>query len=78
MTGSYVFCSSAILGKFAKQLDVNLDDGQPFTGSVRAVKNKPTANAQTASCVKNADGTTPAGCTDVITDADSYTVCQAF
>ena len=78
MTGSYVFCSSGILGNFAKQLDVNLDDGQPFTGSVRVAKGKPTANGQTASCVKNADGTTPAGCSDVITDADSYTVCQAF
>jgi prepilin-type N-terminal cleavage/methylation domain-containing protein len=78
MTGTYVVCSSGILGKFAKQLDVNMDDGQPFTGSIRAVKGKPTANGNTASCVKNADGSTPVGCTDVITDSDSYTVCMAF
>jgi len=35
MTGSYVFCSSGILGKFAKQLDTTMDDGNTETGSIR-------------------------------------------
>jgi hypothetical protein len=35
MTGAYVVCSDAILGKFAKQLDITLDDGVGDTGSVR-------------------------------------------
>ena len=35
MTGSYVFCSSGILGKYAKQLDTTLDDGNTTTGSIR-------------------------------------------
>ncbi len=36
MTGAYVVCSDAILGKFAKQLDTTLDDGVGNTGSVRS------------------------------------------
>ncbi len=36
MTGAYVVCSDAILGKFAKQLDVTLDDGVGNTGSLRS------------------------------------------
>jgi prepilin-type N-terminal cleavage/methylation domain-containing protein len=32
--GSYIICSSHILGKFAKQLDTTLDDGVSNTGSV--------------------------------------------
>lgn len=35
MTGAYVVCSDSILGKFAKQLDITLDDGVGNTGSVR-------------------------------------------
>jgi prepilin-type N-terminal cleavage/methylation domain-containing protein len=34
MKGTYVVCSDAIPGKFAKQLDLTLDDGKPATGSV--------------------------------------------
>jgi prepilin-type N-terminal cleavage/methylation domain-containing protein len=35
LSGAYVVCSNAILGKFAKQLDLTLDDGAGDTGSVR-------------------------------------------
>ena len=35
MTGSYILCSTSILGKFAAQLDTTLDDGNPDTGSMR-------------------------------------------
>ena len=35
LSGSYVVCSTGILGKFAKQLDTTLDDGETSTGSMR-------------------------------------------
>lgn len=62
MSGTYVACSEAILGKFAKQLDVNLDDGVSNTGSVRVIASAGRASAGVANPV----------------DADSYTVCMAF
>ena len=34
LKGSYIICSSHILGKFAKQLDTTLDDGVSNTGSL--------------------------------------------
>ena len=34
--GSYVICSSGILGKFVQQLDTTMDDGNPTTGSMLA------------------------------------------
>ncbi len=34
--GSYVICSSGILGKFVQQLDTTMDDGNPGTGSMLA------------------------------------------
>ena len=37
MTGSYYVCSGGILGKFAKQLDITMDDGNTQTGSMRVV-----------------------------------------
>ena len=33
--GTYIICSAAILGKFAAQLDIQMDDGNPNTGSMR-------------------------------------------
>ena len=35
MTGSYNICSTGVLGKIAKQLDTQLDDGNTQTGSFR-------------------------------------------
>jgi prepilin-type N-terminal cleavage/methylation domain-containing protein len=37
LQGTYVICSSGILGKFAKQLDTTLDDGDIQTGALRVV-----------------------------------------
>ena len=37
MSGAFVACSKGILGKFAKQLDVAMDDGDGSKGSVRVV-----------------------------------------
>jgi prepilin-type N-terminal cleavage/methylation domain-containing protein len=39
MTGSYIICSANILGSFVLQLDVTMDDGNPATGSMRAILN---------------------------------------
>ena len=74
LSGSYIVCSRAILGRFAKQLDVTMDDGNPGTGSVRAVPGAPVTRANAASC--NVAGT-PAGCV-AVDDAAPYTVCMAF
>jgi prepilin-type N-terminal cleavage/methylation domain-containing protein len=35
LSGAYVVCSGSILGKFAKQIDTTLDDGETDAGSVR-------------------------------------------
>ena len=75
LTGTYVVCSQGILGKFAKQLDVTMDDGNPFTGSVRATPGFPKARANAASC--NVAGT-PAACLTAVDDAAPYTVCMGF
>jgi hypothetical protein len=48
-TGSYILCSQGILGKYAKQLDTMMDDGNTDTGSMRvndpAVPGKSVATA---------------------------------
>jgi prepilin-type N-terminal cleavage/methylation domain-containing protein len=76
LSGTYIVCSRGILGKFAKQLDTTLDDGNPYTGSVRAVPVPAAeARAQTAHC---AVAGTPAACTTAVDDAASYTVCMAL
>lgn len=62
LTGTYVICSTGILGKYAKQLDVTMDDGNTATGSMRTVTTGHTrgdaAPAQSS-----------------LVDADAYTVC---
>jgi len=63
MSGAFVICSDAILGKFAKQLDLMLDDGETSTGSVRAI----------LSGTKGAGETTAK-----IDDSKTYTVCMSF
>jgi hypothetical protein len=37
MTPTYLVCSTGILGKYAKQLDTTIDDGNTATGSMRVV-----------------------------------------
>lgn len=64
--GTYVICSPNILGKFAKQLDIQLDDGNTATGSMMAVVTTTTPYAIGATA-------TP---TTQITDADIVTVCM--
>jgi prepilin-type N-terminal cleavage/methylation domain-containing protein len=66
MTGSYQICSAAILGRFAKQLDIQLDDGNPQTGSVRVVVGAAPALGSAATALAS------------IGDADSSIVCMTF
>lgn len=63
MSGAYVICSTGILGKFVKQLDTTLDNGDPDTGAMR------TANPAIAGQSMSNGG---------ITDGTSYTVCMGF
>ena len=65
MNGAYIICSTGILGKFVKQLDTTLDNGDPDTGAMR------TADAATGKSMaaSGANG---------IVDGTSYTVCMGF
>lgn len=56
LAGSAIVCSDAIPGKFAKQLDVLMDDGNTATGYMRAVNagtTTPSNPFQTANIVDN-------------------------
>jgi prepilin-type N-terminal cleavage/methylation domain-containing protein len=68
LKGTYIVCSSAIPGKFAKQLDITLDDGNTATGSmmVTATVTPPTS--------------TPGApiATTAIVDDTPYTVCMGY
>lgn len=63
MTGTYVVCSQNLSGNIAKQIDLNLDDGETNTGSVRAMVGVAVANA-----VASAN----------VVDGNPYTVCMSF
>ncbi|HEX3059759.1 MAG TPA: prepilin-type N-terminal cleavage/methylation domain-containing protein [Usitatibacter sp.] len=66
MTGSYQICSKGILGKFVKQLDIQMDDGNTQTGAMRAV-----VDTQAAA------GGTPV-VTATLDEAAAHTVCMSF
>ena len=65
--GSYIICSAGIVGKYAKQLDIQMDDGAPTAGSMRAY-NSTASRPSTLSVPTVASG--------ALNDADSYTVCM--
>jgi len=66
MTGSYFVCSDAIQGKFAKQIDTTMDDGNTAAGSVRVMASGYSGTAQDAVA------------TTSIADSTTYTVCASF
>jgi prepilin-type N-terminal cleavage/methylation domain-containing protein len=69
MSGTYVFCSSTILGKYAKQLDTTLDDGNTASGSIRVrtqISGAATFTNEAATATSAVDDNTP------------YTVCMVF
>jgi len=65
MRGSYYVCSNNILGRYAKQIDSIMDDGNTATGSVRAV---PIGSARTVDATATAS----------IVDGVQYQVCAAY
>lgn len=65
LQGSYVVCSTGILGKFAKQLDTTMDDGATDTGSMRVVATNHTRGEKAKA---RAD----------VDDATSYAVCMGL
>jgi prepilin-type N-terminal cleavage/methylation domain-containing protein len=67
MTGTYQVCSAGILGKFARQLDVQMDDGNTATGSMRLVADA----AAMGTAATAMSGSYP-------DDATNYTVCMTF
>lgn len=68
LRGSYIICSGGILGKYAKQLDVTLDDGNPATGSMMIMAD-PAAHPAVVPAA--AIATIP-----LVLDATPYTVCM--
>lgn len=70
LNGTYIVCSEGILGKFAKQLDTTLDDGNTTSGSVRVMDTQ----ARDQTTPQSAVDSTAAGWDD----SKSYTVCMAM
>jgi prepilin-type N-terminal cleavage/methylation domain-containing protein len=70
IVGTYVICSKGILGKYVKQLDTTMDNGDTETGSMLA----------TPQATYVANGTAPTGPlatpTASIDDGTSYIVCM--
>jgi len=64
--GSYIVCSDAILGKFVKQLDTTLDDGNTATGSMMAALGSTYAIGASAVATASID------------EALTYTVCMGI
>lgn len=62
LTGAYVVCSDAILGRYASQLDTTLDDGVGNTGIVRVATAGAAASTGVAAPV----------------EGDTYMVCMTF
>jgi prepilin-type N-terminal cleavage/methylation domain-containing protein len=66
MQGSYIICSKNILGQFVLQLDATLDDGNPATGSMRAIQQSAIPGAPSSTATVQAN------------PADSFTVCMGI
>jgi prepilin-type N-terminal cleavage/methylation domain-containing protein len=62
--GAYVICSTGILGKFVKQLDTQMDDGNTAAGSMMATPTTGYAIGASATATASID------------DATTYTVCM--
>lgn len=61
MTGTYVICSQGILGKFVRQLDITLDDGNTDSGSMRTLDPAAAGKSITVGGIQ---------------DGQTYTVCM--
>jgi prepilin-type N-terminal cleavage/methylation domain-containing protein len=65
MRGSFYVCSQGVLGRYVRQIDTTMDDGNTAGGNVRAVANN--ANRGAAAVV-----------TQDIKEGEQYIVCAAF
>jgi len=65
MRGAFYVCSDGILGRYVRQIDTTMDDGNTATGSVQAVA---TGAARGAAAVLTA----------AIIDGSQYIVCAAY
>ena len=72
LRGSYAVCSSGILGRFARELDTALDDGDTATGSMMTAANGTVTGTAAVAAV------TSSGATPTIDDSTPYTVCMGF
>ena len=67
MKGTFVVCSNSIPGKFAKQIDLTLDDGNTAAGTIMV--NSTTGTSYTA---------TAATATGAVNDDGTFIVCMGF
>ncbi len=65
MRGSFYVCSDGILGRYVRQIDTTMDDGNTAGGSVQAV------------ATGSARGTAPIA-TNLVVDGQAYTVCVGY
>jgi hypothetical protein len=65
MRGSFFICSSGILGRYVKQIDSTMDDGNTAGGSVQAVLDTDVRGAAAVATAAIVDGT-------------QYTVCSSY
>ena len=70
MRGTYIYCSAGILGKYAKQLDLTLDDGNSATGSMMI--------GPVGGGIANSGATVAPEVLTTIDEAKTYTVCLGF
>lgn len=76
LAGTYVICSTGILGKYVKQLDITMDNGDTATGAMMA---SPAVIAGTGGGTSSSYAVgNPATATGSIVDGDSYVVCMAI
>jgi hypothetical protein len=66
MNGSYIICSKNIPGQFVLQLDATLDDGNPATGFMRAIRQSDIGGAPSTTATVQANL------------ADSFIVCVSI
>lgn len=68
-SGSYIVCSSNLTGRFARQIDLQMDDGDTTTGAVRVYANDNSQGAETPAIAMNLSP---------LHDAGLYSVCVAY
>jgi hypothetical protein len=66
MNGTHIICSKNILGQFVLQLDATLDNGDPATGSMRAIQQSAVGGAPSSTATVQAN------------PADSFIVCMSI